>query len=777
MKKLLSALAVLFLCTALHAQYSRHIIQFKDKSGTGHSLTDPSTYLSAKAVARRINYNIRLDSTDLPIPAAYLDSIAKVPNVVIYNKSKWLNQVLIRTNDPAALLKIRSFSFVKSDKQVATNSVNSSISNSKLTAVSPALPANQNVSPDRPGANKPDAVTGTPVVHGTHGVNDIAATLNYGSSYGQVHIHNGDFLHDKGYTGNGMDIAMMDAGFHQYKTNPMMDSLRLQNRILGEWDFVMNEESVNEDHAHGAFCLSILAANKPGMMVGTAPYANYWLFRTEDVGSETPVEEQNWIAAAEFADSAGAHMLTTSLGYVQFDNPALSYSYAQRDGNTAMITIAADLAAKKGMIVMNSAGNYGASAGDIKYMVVPADGDSVVSVGAVDVNGNIGAFSSWGPNGRGKLKPNIVSVGWGTTYASITGVPVTGSGTSLSNPNIAGLIACLWQAFPRKSNMEIISAVERSSNRYLTPDDRYGYGLPDFKKAYHILIAESIVYDADYKNCVAHFNWSAVDDTSVTYTLERQENGSSAFTAIASFKGAHALLNPGSYSFNDSTKFPLTGKFSYRLRVNIGNDTSFIKAISEFDYSVCQNFIAASITYQSDYSNCVAKFNWSATDDTTVTYSLEKQTTGSSVFNVIATFKGKGYSLASNNYSFIDSVRSPVSGLITYRLRVNINDDTSFIKAISVYNNAAPCYDKQGYFFTPNPFRSELLAMFNTLEASSKLNIILYDISGRLVHRYHGSKPASYHHVRIPTAGLAAGVYVAVIMIDNRIVYKQTIVK
>lgn len=221
-----------------------------------------------------------------------------------------------------------------------------------------------------------------------------------------------------------------------------------------------------------------------------APHASFWLLRTEDAATEYPVEEQNWVVAAEFADSAGADMITSSLGYVDFDDPSYNHSYAQRNGNTSIITIGADLAAKKGMIVMNSAGNNGTLANDNKYVSCPADGDSVVAVGATDMAGNIATFSSWGPNSAGKIKPNIVSVGQGTTLANTSGNAASGNGTSFSNPNMAGLILCLWQAFPEFTNMEIIDAVQQSAHLFNNPNERFGYGIPNFKKAADILSKE-----------------------------------------------------------------------------------------------------------------------------------------------------------------------------------------------------------------------------------------------------------------------------------------------
>ena len=459
----------LFFSFAANSQYSRYVIRLKDKKGTAFSISNPSAYLSARALARRTRYKISIDSADLPISAAYLDSIKLVPNVTVLNVSKWLNQVCIKTTDAAALAKINGFSFVKNADPVAV----------RLTQTLPAGQAkmeefNQQLAP----LNQNDFNT-------AFRMSGMADAYNYGTNAGQVTIHEGEYLHNLGFHGEGMVIAVLDGGFFNYKSSIAFDSIRLQNQVLGEWDFVANEQSVNEDNSHGAMCLSVMAANRPGKMIGTAPKAKYWLFRTEDVNSEYPVEEENWVAAAEYADSAGVDMITSSLGYSDFDDHSFDHSYAQRNGTTAMISIGANIAVKKGILVTNSAGNSGGSAGDLKYVICPADADSVLTVGATNMSGAMAAFSSWGPNGAGKLKPNVVSVGQGAVVANpSTGEPAFANGTSFSNPNMCGLVACLWQAFPEFSNMEIINALQKSASKYSNPDYRFGYGIPNMRLAY-----------------------------------------------------------------------------------------------------------------------------------------------------------------------------------------------------------------------------------------------------------------------------------------------------
>ncbi|HTE23134.1 S8 family peptidase [Flavitalea sp.] len=759
--KHLFLLACFCLCIITsYGQYSKHIIQLTDKKGTPHSFSNPSTYLSAKSIARRTTQNLTIDSTDLPLAPAYLDSIAAVPNVVIFNKSKWLNQVLIRTNDPAALAKINSFPFVKSIKKVANNSV-------------PPVPVNK--------FNEPVISLDKPEMLGVKSIQDklgILQSLNYGNSFGQIHLHEGEFLHNRGYTGKGVEMAVMDAGFWSYKSNPAFDSVRLQRRILGTWDFVANEESVNEDHDHGAACFSIIASNRPGFIVGSAPHAGFWLFRTEDAYSEMPVEEQNWIAAAEFADSAGVKIFSTSLGYYNYDDPSLSYSHAQRDGNTAMITRGADLAAKKGILVMNSAGNSGLEAGENKYVVVPADGDSVVAVGAVDVNGNLGSFSSQGPNGAGKIKPNIVSVGVGTVFAPASGNPSAGSGTSFSNPNMAGLIACLWQAFPERSNMDIIDVVQKSSHKYHSPDNFFGYGIPNFRKAYELLMAQSFKPSFSFSNAALALNWTMNADSSVAYIIERKIPGSSQFSIIDSIKTTHPALALDSYGRHDTLRTTIAGQFIYRVRVVIGKDTSFLSP----EYAFTNNWssvVADSLKLGTSFTNCITDLSWSMRDDSSVVYHLERMLPGTNAYAPMKTFKGTGNYNAGGpkTYTYKDPISSQLTGTFSYRLQVSLGQDTLFYSKPSSFTTLTPCYDRDGYFFTPSPFENYVLAMMNTTAAASKLNVVIHDVNGRVMYRYNGSKPGGYYHVRIPTYNLARGVYIASIQIDNKSVYQQKIVK
>ncbi|MFM2232638.1 MAG: hypothetical protein RJB31_1339 [Bacteroidota bacterium] len=450
------------------AQFTRHIIELTDKKGTIHALSNPQTFLSSEAIARRKQFNISIDSTDLPVSKVYLDSIAKAGKVEILNSSKWLNQVLIKTTDQAALNKISQFPFVKKTSPIANRP--STINEEKFIETVTETNVSQTIALTK------------------------ATTLNYGNSSKQVNIHEGEFLHNKGFQGKGIKIAVLDAGFFKYQNIAAFDSLKINGQLKMTWDFVDNNPSVNEDDAHGMQCLSVLAANLPGTFVGTAPAASYYLFRTEDVATEFPVEEQNWLAAAERADSIGVQMISSSLGYNTFDDARFNYTYADLNGKKTMITRGATMATNKGMIVMNSAGNSGNSSW--KYILAPSDAVDVLAVGAVNNLKQVAPFSSFGPSSDNRVKPDIASVGWNTFLISTNGTVAQANGTSFSNPNIAGLIACLWQAFPEFSNKEIIETVRKSSDRYNNPDARTGYGIPNMRLAYGMLERESNIKKA-----------------------------------------------------------------------------------------------------------------------------------------------------------------------------------------------------------------------------------------------------------------------------------------
>ncbi|MEO6328110.1 MAG: S8 family serine peptidase [Ginsengibacter sp.] len=501
MKKFLLLLLVsLAFYSSSKAQFSKYVIRFKDKAGTPFSIANPSQFLSPRSIERRKRQNILIDETDLPITPAYIDSVILSGTVTILNRSKWLNQICIQTTDNAALAKINSFSFVLSSQ--ALKKPASGARADKFT----------------------ETLSTTSPYQSSQATSDY---YDYSSSYSQIHIHEGEFLHNKGFKGEGMLIAILDAGFYHYKTITAFDSVRNNNQVAETYDFVNNETSVDEDDTHGMYCFSIIAANWPGKLVGSCPKATFYLYRTEDATSEYPVEEQNWAAAAERADSIGVDVFSTSLGYTTFNNSIFDHSYADMNGNTTIVARACDLAAKKGIISVVAAGNEGGSSWH--FISSPADADSALTVGAVNNTGVVAGFSSFGPSSDGQVKPTVASVGQGTAIANTDNQPAFGSGTSFATPNMAGLVTCLWQAFPDFTNMEIIEAVKKSSSIYTTPNDRIGYGIPNLHKAYDDLLQQRVLKNI---NTILAKDWIKVYPNPFTKNFSVVINPSQTGTAI-----------------------------------------------------------------------------------------------------------------------------------------------------------------------------------------------------------------------------------------------------
>lgn len=553
MKKcfLLSTFLFLLGIANTHAQFSRYIIRLKNKTGTPYSTGNPASFLSQRAIDRRFRYSIAIDETDLPITPRYLDSIKLAGNVTILNVSKWLNQVCILTTDAVALNKINGFDFVLSTSAIAARQV--------------AAPQPVNKQLDAPSFFTPAS---------TNAVQNSSDVYSYGAAYDQVHLHNAEFLHNYNFRGQGMQLAIIDAGFANYLTLPTFDSMRNNNQVLGTWDFVTNDNSVNEDDSHGMKCLSTIAANMPGNFVGSAPAASFYLFRSEDVASEYPVEEQNWTAAAERADSLGVDIISTSLGYTSFDNSSFNHTYADMNGNSTIMARAANAAAKKGILVLAAAGNDGNA--PWHYISTAGDADSVLTIGAVNSSRQVAGFSSYGPNSDGQVKPDIAAVGSNATVAATsTGQPVGGNGTSFATPIMAGITTCLWQAFPEIKNMDIIQGLRQSGDRFSNPDDRSGYGIPDVKKAFVNFTRQLHTASATIGNCHVLFSYSVKAAAGMNVVIERMLPSDPAYLVIFStaFTGGFYTR---SFNYNDDLTGYTSGvNIRYRVKMNIGTDTSF----------------------------------------------------------------------------------------------------------------------------------------------------------------------------------------------------------
>ena len=547
-KKLLALLTIVSVFTvSSYAQFSRYIVRFSNKGGNSFSIANPSAYLSARAIDRRTRYTIAIDSTDLPVTASYINAVKNIPNVTILNSSKWLNAISIQTTDANAITAIQALPFVLNTAGLAArNGIELPTEHRdkfQLESIENPLPVS---------AGKLEGTAGDYYDYGT------AATA-------EIKIHHGEFLHNIGLRGQGMRVAVLDGGFYNYTTLKAFDSINANGQVLNTWDFVAGNASVVEDHQHGMQCLSTIAANIPGQFIGKAPKASFYLFRTEDVNSEYPIEEFNWVCGAERADSSGADIISSSLGYYDFDNAVFNYSYSQMNGNTTLSVKGADLGAKKGLLIFNAVGNEGNT--PWKFLITPSDGDSVIAVGAVNSSGVTGSFSSYGPSADGRVKPEISSIGVSAVVQGTSNTIVTANGTSFATPNMAGLSTCLWQAFPEFNNMRILKALKESSNQFSSPDTRKGYGIPNMKTAFINLLKDYVSATASINACKVSLQWNSKDVNAMNYEVERVLPGETMFTKIKTVaaKGGNILSNQ-SYSFNDTLSNVSSGLVTYRIK-------------------------------------------------------------------------------------------------------------------------------------------------------------------------------------------------------------------
>jgi subtilisin family serine protease len=425
-------------------------VYFNVKNNSQTYFDNPLNMLSQKALDRRAKQKITLDLKDVPIDPSFISQIKAVTGITVMAKSKWLNALHIRGN-VSDINSLKSFVFVsKIDfANKALNSTGKKAATSKIKSINKVL--------------------------------ETKVDFAYGNAANQIQMLHGDVLHQQNYTGLGMIIAVLDAGFPGVNTAQPFQRLRDNNQILGGYDFVSRDTNFYTGNSHGTLVLSSMGGYKVNALVGTAPDASYYLFRTEDVATENPVEESYWVEAAEKADSLGVDVINTSLGYFGYDNTSYSHTYNEMDGKTAFITRGAEIAFSRGMIVVVSAGNEGATVNP--HIAVPADGISVLTVGAVNAVKTVTSFSSIGPSFDGRVKPDVMAQGASAVLSDPSGNIVTANGTSFSSPITAGLVACLWQAFPNKTNSEIKDLILKAADRYSNPNDQYGYGIPDFSLA------------------------------------------------------------------------------------------------------------------------------------------------------------------------------------------------------------------------------------------------------------------------------------------------------
>lgn len=449
------------------AQAQRHYdiywVSFKDKKNTPYSIFHPQEFLSSRALERRARYNIPIDHTDLPITPQYLEPI-KIKGFKIHSRSRWLNGVAIIVETASANAEdLKQFEFIEDVFPIGFK---------------------RRVEPSTTEVGERD-----------YSKKYRQKDHFYGLGKNQITMLNGHYLHKMGFEGQEMHVAIMDGGFEGMRETPAFDSLFQRGQILGTHDFVQGDDYVFESSSHGRNVLSCMAANMPYLFVGTAPAAKYYLFKTEDVKGEYLIEEYNWVAAVERADQLGVDVINSSLGYYDFDDNAMDYGYIDIDGKTSAMTKAANLAATKGLFIVNSAGNEGS--GKWKHITVPGDAQNILTVGAVDRDGYHVKFSSFGFEERDYIKPNVVARGAIAVVAAKKRYDTSYSnGTSFASPIMAGVVTSFWQAMPKYSNTELLQAIENSADKKDEPDNAYGYGIPDFYEAYKTLSSSVIELNA-----------------------------------------------------------------------------------------------------------------------------------------------------------------------------------------------------------------------------------------------------------------------------------------
>jgi serine protease AprX len=446
--RLIILLALSFICAVATAQVNRYMVFFKDKAGTSYSTSAPKDFLSQRAVDRRIQQGIAVTEQDFPVNAGYVQGVAATGASVFFH-TRWMNGVLVQC-DVSMLTAVQALSFVDHVELVAPNA---------------RLQAN--------GRKKNNKA--------------IKAQEAPAKTQAQLQLIGLDEMQAAGYKGENMLVAIFDGGFPGVNTATPFHHIIQENRIdlVASRDFVGNTGNVFQYDEHGTEVFSVIAANQDGVFTGGSYEANYQLYVTEDTDSEYRIEEYNWLFAAERADSAGVDIVNSSLGYYDFDNATMNYAKTALDGKTTVISQAAQWAADRGMVVVCSAGNEGATAWQI--ITAPADAKDVLAVASVTSGGARSGSSSIGPSADGRIKPDVAAMGVSTSIIRPDGTTSIATGTSLSAPLVTSLAAGVWERYPNLSNKEVIDVIRKSASQATNPDNLLGYGIPNFKAVVNYL--------------------------------------------------------------------------------------------------------------------------------------------------------------------------------------------------------------------------------------------------------------------------------------------------
>jgi hypothetical protein len=436
----------LLLAFSLQAQDNRYMIFFKDKQGTAYDISNPSEFLGDRALDRRVRQGIQVVEQDLPVSGVYLEGV-EATGATVMHASRWMNGVLVSCNEATRSI-LESLPYVSRVERVAPGG-----------------------KPSPSGRRKVSSRT-----------TESAESLVNANQLTLVGL---DEMHAAGYTGEGVQIAVMDAGFPGVNTAPAFSHIFDDNRLIDAYDFVHDDPDPFVQSNHGTSVLSVIAGYIPDVYIGGAYGASFHLYITEDVSGEYRIEEYNWLFAAERADSAGADIISTSLGYNTFDDPTMDYDKSALDGKTTVIARAAQWASERGIAVVSSAGNEGNNSW--KIITTPADNERVLAVAATNANGVRSPISSVGPSADGRIKPDVGAMGIGVSVVNPSGSLGMASGTSLAAPIVTGLLAGIWQKYPHLTNEQLLDAVRSTASQAENPDNLLGYGIPNFRAVSNML--------------------------------------------------------------------------------------------------------------------------------------------------------------------------------------------------------------------------------------------------------------------------------------------------
>lgn len=555
MKTLL--LVIIFLGYFNAQAQEKHLIQFTDKDLSIHG--EPSEFLSAKSLERRARQGIEINTRDYPVTPDYVEQVEATGAKVLY-ATRWLNGVLVEATS-TQIEAIKALSFVVKERPLERRR-----SGTRLDSDS----SNQPLKASELLENMP-----------------LQAVIDYGAGLGQASLLEVPALHNAGFLGEGISIAVIDAGFQNADQLSVFDSLHASGRLKGTWDFAEHNDWVfgkiegeaTADDGHGTKVLSTMAAYEEGILVGTAPKADYWLLKTEIVSSESPLEEAYWLVAAEYADSVGADIINSSLGYVNFDKSQYNHTYEDFDGDKILISQAADLAASTGILVITSAGNSGNDSWG--YLSAPADGDSVMAVGGLLSTGDYWSTSSPGPTADGRIKPNVCAQGAGVAVANTSGNISKGSGTSYASPIMAGFAASLWQAYPALSNMGLLKLLEQGADQALTPDNQRGYGLPTYSRIKAIAGVTAFNTHPMLQNIQAFPNPSKNGIVHLTFPTKGQAENYTIEVVNAQGKILHeSTVRPKNGEKHD-LKLPDTVKGMYFINIKVAGELKALKLLRQ----------------------------------------------------------------------------------------------------------------------------------------------------------------------------------------------------